>query len=323
MLVKSLALKQAVIENNVFIAPMAGYTNFAFRNAEIDLGAGLTFTELVSAKGLYYGGNGSKELLFICDENTDIKTAENYRKKTVAQIFGSDPFYMRAACESRYLENFDIVDINMGCPVPKVYKNGEGSALLADVDKAEKIVKECVKSGKVITVKIRTGLTAGDDVAADFARMAENSGAALITVHGRVREAYYSGEPDYAAIERAKEAVKIPVIANGGIFSLDDANKMTDRTGTDGVMLARGAIADPFLVAALTQKKVDFTLKTFVLRLFSSMLGFYGEKRTVSEFKKFAAYYIKGSDNSKLYRTRFMQCDTSREMLDILNAALS
>lgn len=323
MLVKSLALKQTVIENNVFIAPMAGYTNFAFRNAEIDFGAGLTFTELVSAKGLYYGGNGSKELLFICDENTDKKAAENYRGKTAAQIFGSDPFYMRAACESKYLENFDIVDINMGCPVPKVYKNGEGSALLADINQAEKVVKECVKSGKIITVKIRTGLKEGDDVAAEFAKMAENSGAALITVHGRVREAYYSGEPDFAAIERAKAAVKIPVIANGGIFTEDDANKMIDRTGADGVMLARGAIADPFLVATLTKSKANMTLKTFVLRLFSSMLEYYGEKRTVSEFKKFAAYYIKGNENSKQYRTRFMQCDNSCEMLEILNAALS
>ncbi len=323
MLVKLLALKDQVIESNVFIAPMAGYTNFAFRNAEVDLGAGLVFTELVSAKGLYYGGNGSKELLYVCDENVGKTAADNYRKKTAVQIFGSDAFYMRAACESEYLKNFDIVDINMGCPVPKVYKNGEGSALLADVIKAEKIVKECVKSGKIVTVKIRTGLKAGDDVASEFAKMAENSGAALITVHGRVREAYYSGEPDYAAIERAKAAVKIPVIANGGIFTVGDADKMMDKTGADGVMLARGAIADPFLVASLTQNKVDITLKTFVINFFSRMLDYYGEKRTVSEFKKFAAYYLKGNENSKRYRTRFMQCDTSIEMLEILNAALS
>ena len=190
MKVKALTVGNTQVKNNVFLAPMAGYTDFSIRNLQLGLGIGLAFTELVSAKGLMYGGQGSKDLLF-CDGKEE---------QTAVQLFGSEEYYMRSACESEHLQPFKIVDINMGCPVPKVFKNGEGSALLLDIKKAERIIKECAKSGKIITVKIRTGQKLGDDVATEFSKMAEQSGASLITIHGRVREAYYSGEVDFNAI---------------------------------------------------------------------------------------------------------------------------
>ena len=199
MKVYALNLSGTPIYNNLFLAPMAGFTDYPFRKTVAPLGAGLCFTELTSAKGLYYGGKNNEKLLKTDDYD-----------KTAAQIFGSDPYFMRWAVESEYLKDYKIIDINMGCPVPKIVKNGEGSALLSNIKLAEEIVKECVKSGKIITIKIRSGIKAGDDIAAEFAKMAENAGARLVTVHGRVREAYYSGEPDYRAIERAKNAVKIP-----------------------------------------------------------------------------------------------------------------
>ena len=298
------------VENNIFLAPMAGYTDYCIRHLQIGQGVGLAFTELVSAKGLVYGGEGSKELLF---SGADIE-------KTAAQLFGSDPYYMRAACENQSLSQYKIVDINMGCPVPKVFKNGEGSALLTDIKKAEAIVKECVKSGKIITVKIRTGQKQGDDVAAEYAKMAEGAGASLVTVHGRVREAYYSGEPDFKAIERAKNAVKIPVIANGGIFTEKDACDMIDRTGADGIMLARGAIADPFLVNKLLKKPSELTLKSYLIEHVKLMAMRYEDIKAAHEFRKFIPYYFKGMTGVKKLKIKLQQAESTGEILKIIES---
>ncbi|MBE7087187.1 MAG: tRNA-dihydrouridine synthase family protein [Clostridiales bacterium] len=308
MQVKSLTVGNLTLSNNLFLAPMAGYTDYPFRTLASDLGYGLCFTELVSAKGLVYGGKGSKELL----------ATKNYAT-TAAQFFGSDAFFMRSACESEDLKDYKIVDINMGCPVPKVYRNGEGSALLCDVHKAENIVKECVKSGKIITVKIRTGLKKGDDIAKEFAQMAENSGASLITIHGRVREDYYSGTPDYNAIYRAKQSVKIPVIANGGLFTIGDCDKMIEETGADGVMIARGGIADPFLACKILDKNPPFSLKEFMLKQLLLMQSFYGEERSYKEFRKFVPYYFKGVSHSKELRLGIQSAGSVSEIQTLIN----
>ena len=309
MQTQALVVGNTQVKNNIFLAPMAGYTDYAFRKLALSLGAGLVFTELVSAKGLMYGGNGSKELLF---SGNDIKN-------TAVQIFGADAYYMRSACESEYLKDFDIVDINMGCPVPKVFKNGEGSALLTDIKKAENIIKECVKSGKNITVKIRTGQKAGDDIASDFAKMAEDAGACLITVHGRVREAYYSGEPDFNAIEKAKREVKIPVIANGGLFTEEDCEQMLARTGADGVMLARGAIADPFLFCTLAGLTSPITKKQFIIEHITLMAERMGDKRSALEFRKFTPYYFKGMVGIKDLKTAIQTCESAKEIIEIID----
>ncbi len=312
MQINGLVVGDTQIKNNIFLAPMAGYTDYGFRKLLLELGVGLAFTELVSAKGLMYGGNGSKELLYSGDD------IEN----TAVQLFGADANFMRKACESQDLKDFKIVDINMGCPVPKVYKNGEGSALLNDILKAERIVSECVKSGKTVTVKIRTGQKAGDDIAEEFAKMAESAGASLVTVHGRVREAYYSGEPDYNAIYKAKRAVKIPVIANGGIFTVADANIMIDRTGSDGVMLARGAVCNPFLICELLNEKPNMDLKTFMIRHINLMANRLGKTRSALEFRKFIPNYFKGMIGVKELKTALLSMDDSDKIIELLNKNL-
>ncbi len=305
----TLTIENLQIKNNVFLAPLAGYTDYAFRKLLIECGVGLCFTELVSAKGLMYESQGSKELLYCGDDY----------KNTAVQIFGSEPYYMRSACESEYLAPFKIVDINMGCPVPKVYKNGEGSALLNDIKKAEEIIKECKKSGKIITIKIRTGQKKGDNIATEFAKMAENAGASLITIHGRVREDYYSGEPDFKAIEGAKKSVKIPVIANGGIFTEQDAENMLDKTGADGIMLARGAIANPFLASSLTDTKIDISLKDFIIQHVQLMGTRYDNRRATNEFKKFVPYYFKGKPNVKDLKTQIYQAESTEKIIELIS----
>lgn len=312
MNVQSLQVGKIQLNNNVFLAPMAGYTDYPFRKIALSCGFGLAFTELVSAKGLIYGGRANEELVF---SGQDVD-------RTAVQIFGSDFESMRKACECELLAPFKIIDINMGCPVPKVFKNGDGSALLKDVLKAEKIIKECVKSGKIITVKIRTGLKRGDDVASEFAKMAEQSGASLITIHGRVREDYYSGEPDYNAIYKAKNSVNIPVVANGGIFTVEDAHLMMDKTGADGVMLARGAIADPFLVCKLLGVEPKLSLKEFIIEHINNLDGYYSPRRSVLEFRKFVSYYLKGLVGVKEAKLAIYQSENFDEIKRILNTIL-
>ena len=295
MEIRSLAAGNLRLRNNVLLAPMAGYTDYAFRSLQLKSGAGFCFTELVSAKGLCYGGRGSKELLY-CDTESDIAL-------TGAQLFGGEAYYIRKAAESEALSGFSAIDINMGCPVPKLFNNGEGSALLQDILRAENIIKECVKSGKTVTVKIRTGIKRGDDVAAEFAKMAEQAGAAMVTVHGRTREDYYSGEPDYRAIERAVRAVKIPVIANGGIFTVQDAESMLERTGAAGVMIARGAEGNPFIFKQanelLETGRITFEPSPAqrleqCLEHVRALVEAKGEARGIKESRKHTAWYIKG-----------------------------
>ena len=308
MKVKPIDYQGLKTENNIFLAPIAGYTDYAFRNLITQLGIGLTFTELVSAKGIVYKNKGNAGLLY----------SGNDYNKTAVQIFGSEPYFMRKACESPELEPFKVVDINMGCPVPKIYKNGEGSALLKDVLLAESIVKECIKSGKIVTVKIRTGLKTGDDIATEYAKMAEQSGASLITIHGRVREAYYSGEPDFNAIEKAKKSVNIPVIANGGIFTKQDATDMIDKTGADGIMLARGAIANPFLVCELLGKEKPYSLKEFMIQHVKLRREIMSDKRASIEFRKFIPYYFKGIPDVKELKLKLLTAEDTDTILELL-----
>ena len=312
MEVKKLSLGEYEIENNIFLAPMAGYTDYSFRKLALNSGYGLCFTELVSAKGLLYKSRNSDSLLF-CGED---------KNKTGAQIFGSDAYSMRCAIESDYLKDFPIIDVNMGCPVPKVYKNGDGSALLKDIKKAESILKECVKTGKIITLKIRTGLVYGDDIATEFTKMAENSGVKLVTIHGRVREAYYSGEPDYNAIFKAKKAVSIPIIANGGIFTVEDAEKMMKNTGADGIMIARGAFSNPFLINELLSTNPKYTLKEFIIEHLLTLRERYGERRTTLEFRKFIGSYLKGIPYIKENKIALLTSESTDNIIEILNKTI-
>ena len=255
MLQKEIKIGKHVTPNNLFLAPLAGFSDFAMRQICLEYGAGLTFTEMVSCKGLLYDNENTKDLLYTTIDE----------KIKCAQIFGNDPLIMRRAIESQALSTFDIIDVNFGCPMPKIFNNGEGSAVLQNPSLAEKIVYECSKAGKPITCKMRIGLTDGKFVTEDFVKAVTNGGAQMITVHGRTRDKIYAGEVNYEEIAKAKKVSTVPVIANGGIFTEEDANLIMDRTGADGIMLARGAIADPFLFSKLTGKEIKVSIKDIIV----------------------------------------------------------
>ncbi len=294
------------LNNNVFLAPLAGYTNYAFRRLCKGYGAGLCYTEMVSAKGLKYGSENTKELLFT-DEKEGL---------TAAQIFGSDPEIMRAACENEALSAFPIVDINMGCPVPKIYKNGEGSALLENPRLAEKIVTGCVKSGKIITVKFRIGIDSAHIITEEFAKRMEGAGASLITIHGRTKDKIYAGEVNFAEIEKAKKAVKIPVVANGGVFSVEDAQTLMDRTGADGVMVARAALFHPQIFCELTGTPTESKLQ-MVEKQLKWTRQVCDERFTTVFMRKMCAFYVKGERGAAAYKDKLFKAQTLDEVLQI------
>lgn len=297
--------------NNVFLAPLAGYTNYPFRDMCRRLGAGLTFTEMVSCKGLLYGNEETKKLLYCGSESPK-----------AAQIFGCDPAIMRAACEGEELAPFDLIDINMGCPMPKVIRNGEGSALMENFSLAEKVINECVKSGKRISVKFRTGIDEGHKVTEEFSKLCEGAGACMITVHGRSREKIYAGAPDYAEIAKAKNAVAIPVIANGGVWSKSDAEKMLSRTGADGVMIARAALYRPEIFADITGVEAP-PVKELFLRQLSETLALYGERFACVFMRKMAAFYLKGKTGAAEMKRRLFAAQSTQEVAALAETAFS
>ena len=306
MRLNKLKIGDIELENNLFLAPLAGYTNYGFRRLCKGYGAGLCYTEMVSAKGLKYGSENTEELLYT-DEKEGL---------CAAQIFGSDPEIMRMACEHEKLAPFPIVDINMGCPVPKIYKNGEGSALLENPLLAEKIVKECVKSGKIITVKTRIGINAQNIVATEFAKRMEGAGASLLTIHGRTKDKIYAGEVNFAEIAKVKNAVKVPVIANGGVFSDENGEKLLNETGADGVMVARAALFDPQIFCSLTGKERESKLAMFEKQL--KWTGQVCDERFLVVFmRKMAAFYVKGERGAAAFKERLFKSQTPEEILAI------
>lgn len=298
-------------ENNVILAPLAGYTNAVFREMCFNLGAGLTFTEMVSAKGLYYNSENTRELLLVTPSYGGIKAC---------QIFGNDPYYMRAAVESEYLAPFDLIDINMGCPVPKIFKNGEGSALMGNIPLAQKIVSECKKGGKPVSVKFRTGLDGEHLITRDFALAMQDAGADMITVHGRTRDKIYSGEVNFKEIAAAKSAVSIPVIANGGVFCREDAERLLTQTGADGVALARGAMYNPFLFAEITQTPVP-DKRAVIEKQLRDTFGHYGARFATVFMRKMIAFYVKGKPNSTSLKTRLFKAASMEDIEKLLGEA--
>ncbi len=304
---KPLKIGRVTTRNNVFLAPLAGYTNYPFRKICESYGAGLCFTEMVSAKGLKYGSENTKELLYTnADEGL-----------TAAQIFGSDPEIMRAACESEELAAFPIVDINMGCPVPKIYKNGEGSALLENPLLAEKIVQECVKSGKIITVKFRIGVSADKIVTEEFAKRMEGAGASLLTIHGRTKDKMYAGEVNFKEIAAAKNAVNVPVIANGGVFSRSDGEELMQKTGADGIMIARAALYDPQIFCAFSGVNGGGRYEMFAEQLRLTRFLF-GDRFTTVFMRKMAAFYVKGMRGAATFKERLFKAASPDEVLSIV-----
>lgn len=308
MEIKQLRLGSILLPSNVLAAPLAGYTCYPFRILCSELGAGLCFTEMVSCNALKYQDKATERLLFTTPEE----------KIKAAQILGANARIMEKMVRSEYFSEYDIIDINMGCPVPNVFKSGEGSALLANPKKAADIIKSCKKSGKVITVKCRIGIKDENLVAAEFAKICEDAGADMITIHGRTRDMMYNGTPYYDQIEQAKSAVRIPVIANGGIFSAEDAEKMMKNTGADGVMIARYALENPFIFSELTKGKIKKSKYQILSEQIALTSRYYDETFTLSYIKKIASYCMKKRKGTKKYKLLLHQAGNIEELKDMI-----
>lgn len=290
MQIKEIKLGNIIIPSNVLMAPLAGYTCYPFRMMCSELGAGLCFTEMVNCNSLKYKDKATQKLLFTTPEE----------KIKAAQLVGADPRIMEKMARSDYFANFDIIDINMGCPVPNVVKSGQGSALLGDLKRASSIIKGCKKSGKIITVKTRVGIREDAMIAGEFAKMCEDSGADMITIHGRSRNMMYYGTPYFDQIEQAKSVVRIPVIANGGIFSAADAEKMMNLTGADGVMIARYALENPFIFSELINKKIQNNKYILICEQINLTSKHYDEAFTIAYIKRFVSFLMREEKGTKI-----------------------
>ena len=294
-------------KSNIFLAPMAGYTDIAFRHQCKKYGAGLTTTEMVSAKGLIYDSEKTKWLLYTSPLE-DIK---------VVQLFGNEPDVFVKAIKSAVLSDFDIIDINMGCPAPKIVKNGEGSFLMTTPSLAYDIVKACVSAtDKPITVKMRLGYEKNNAV--EFAKLLESAGASAICVHGRLKTQGYSGKADYYEIAKVKNAVKIPVIANGDVTDLKSYQEILNITKADAVAIGRGSVGNPHLFAELLDLDIPYNKLQAIKEQFEMLMQYYDEHFVVTNMRKHIVQYLKGMHVPNDVKLDLLTRETVNEVLDIL-----
>lgn len=317
-MIKALKIGNVTLPNNLILAPMAGVTDLPFRLLCKEQGAGLLCMEMVSAKAIMYKNRNTQSLL-------EIDPREN---PVSLQLFGSDPDIISNIAHEIEERPFDLLDINMGCPVPKIVNNGEGSALMKNPKLAGEIIRKTVKAiNKPVTVKIRKGFDDDHVNAVEMAKIAEDAGAAAVAVHGRTREQFYSGKADWDIICQVKEAVSIPVIGNGDLLTAEDVIAMEKQTGCDGFMIARGAQGNPWIFKQILHyfetgkhlpKPSIEEVTQMILRHARMMLEFKGEYIGIREIRKHAAWYTAGYPNSARLRVAINNVESFEALEELL-----
>jgi len=308
------------IEPAVIIAPMAGVTDFPYRQILREMGAKLIYSEMVSSKGLVYGSRRTEELLDYKIKN------DGYIN---IQLFGEETEFIVKALkivEKEY--NPDFIDLNMGCPAPKVVKTGAGSALMKNPEKVKEILSAMVETANIpITLKIRSGWDENSINAVEIAKIAENAGVSLVAVHGRTREQFYSGKVDYEIIKKVKDAINIPVVGNGDIFDINSAKNMFDLTKCDGIMVARGIQGNPWIIKRLKKYFEDETIIdkpnveekiNMAIKHLNLAIDYYGEKVAVPKMRKHISWYLKGMKNSTYVKDRINKLTKKDEIIKTL-----
>ena len=318
---KKLKIGSIELNSNVVLAPMAGITDITYRTICKEMGAGLVYTEMISAKGLFYQDRKTEKLMKINEKNRPVSM----------QIFGSDPDIMSYVVE-KYINNrsdVDIIDVNMGCPAPKIVKNKDGCFLMKEPELAGKIINKIKRvSCKPVSAKIRSGWNIDSINAVELARILEFNGLDMVSVHARTREQYYSGKADYKIINEVKKSVKIPVVGNGDIYSPQDAVKMIEETNCDAVMIGRGILGNPWLImntVKILNNDSDFYIpsqldKINMIKRHACMLADeLNENIAILEMRKFAAWYTKGMKDSSQIRNSINKITSADELYKILD----